>query len=340
MNDVEKTSIDRQNSYKRTRRRKRKLSAYAFVVVLLVLTVGITVCYTFLFNIDQIVLSGESETYTALEIVEASGVRVGDNLFRIDTDKIEKNVLDNLLYVETVKVEKDFPSSIKISVTRCIPSYNIEHDSGVLLISQKGKILHDNGFYTEGIPVIYGYEPKETTVGSYIESLNENKTSVFSTMMKNFDESDEYIVSAVDMEKDYDITITYDSGMIFKMGNWGDAEYKLNLAESVMQEPTVKGKKGMLTMIGGNQCSFRTSGQTVNIMRIPEETTTVSETGTAETTTTTAVTTSVPDIQEELPQEDYSYYDDTYYDETYYDDSWMYQDEWTEYGYDYGYNGW
>ena len=47
--------------------------------------------------------------------------------------------------------------------------------------------------------------------------------------------------------------------MIFKMGNWNDVEYKLNLADTVMQDETVKGKKGYLTMIGTKQCSFRTS---------------------------------------------------------------------------------
>ena len=35
--------------------------------------------------------------------------------------------------------------------------------------------------------------------------------------------------------------------------------YKLNLANTVMNDDSVKGKKGYLTMVGSNQCSFRLS---------------------------------------------------------------------------------
>ena len=77
MNDVEKTNIERTNSGKRLRRRKRMMSVYIFVVLLLVLTVGLTMCFTFLFNIDKIVVSGESEEYTSLQIVEASEINSG-----------------------------------------------------------------------------------------------------------------------------------------------------------------------------------------------------------------------------------------------------------------------
>ena len=66
MNDVEKTNIERKNSGKRMRRRRRMMSVYTVVVILLVLTVGVTMCFTFLFNIDEIVISGESETYTSV----------------------------------------------------------------------------------------------------------------------------------------------------------------------------------------------------------------------------------------------------------------------------------
>ena len=77
MNDVEKTNIERQNSGKRMRRRRRMMSVYVVIVILFALTAGITMCFTFLFNVDEIVISGESETYTYMEIVEASGIQIG-----------------------------------------------------------------------------------------------------------------------------------------------------------------------------------------------------------------------------------------------------------------------
>lgn len=259
MKDVEKTNVERQNSRKRLRRRKRMMNVYGLVVLLLVITAGITISYTFLFNISEIRVSGESDMYTAEEIVTASGIKEGDNLLRLDTAKSEQMILDRLLYVETAKVKRDFPSSLEITVTRCIPAFNVNYGDGTLLVSKKGKILADNGFITEGLPIIYGLEPSEMTPGKLAASENEHKNEAFAELIRTMAANGGDKISAVDMSDEYSIIVQYKNDMIFKMGNWSDVEYKLNLAETVMNDETVKGKKGYLTMIGTNQCSFRTS---------------------------------------------------------------------------------
>ena len=96
MKDVEKTNVNRQNSRKRMRRRKRNMNIYGLVVLLLVITAGITISYTFLFNINEIRVSGESDMYTAEQIVEASGISEGDNLLRLDPKKAQQQILDKL----------------------------------------------------------------------------------------------------------------------------------------------------------------------------------------------------------------------------------------------------
>lgn len=265
MKDVEKTNVERNNSSKRMRRRKRKMNLYGLVVILLVLTVGITVSYTFLFNINEIRVSGESDQYTAEEIVKASGISKGDNLLRLNTAQSEQNILDNLLYIETAVVDRDFPSSLEITVSKCIPAYNVNYSAGTLLISRKGKILADNGFITEGLPIIYGYEPSVTTPGSMIETEDEQKGDAFTDLIEMIGLSSEYPVSSVDMSDKYSIVVNYANGIIFKMGNWTDVEYKLNMAQNVMNNENVKGKTGYITMIGSNQCSFRSSDEPVYI---------------------------------------------------------------------------
>jgi len=270
MKDVEKTNADRQKSSKRLRRRKRKFNIYAFVVLLLVATAGITISYTFLFNINEIKVSGESDMYSAEEIVEASGIREGDNLLRLDPGKSEQAILDKLLFVESAEVERDFPSSLEIKVTKCEPAYNISYDGGTLLVSKKGKILADNGFVTDGLPIIYGYEPSVTTAGKPVESANEHKNDAFNALISVFGKDTENPVSYVDMNDEFSITVTYRNGMIFRMGNWSDADYKLRLAEEVMNEESVKGKKGYLTMIGTHECGFRMNKESTS-----QETTTV-----------------------------------------------------------------
>lgn len=257
MKDVVKTNVERQNSRKRIRRRKRMMNVYGLVVLLLVLTAGITISYTFLFNIDEIRVSGESDMYSAEEIVTASGIKEGDNLLRLDPKESEQRILDQLLYVETAKVDRDFPSSLEITVSRCIPAFNVNYANGTLLVSKKGKILADNGFITDSLPIIYGYDPAEIKPGKPIESANEHKDEAFEAIISTIVSKNDNKIATVDMSDEHSIIVNYKNGMIFKMGNWNDVEYKLNLAETVMNDDTVKGKKGYLTMIGSNQCSFR-----------------------------------------------------------------------------------
>lgn len=272
MKDVEKTNVERQNSRKRIRRRKRMMNVYGLVVALLVITAGVAISYTFLFNIDEIRVSGESDMYTAEEIVLASGIHEGDNLLRLDPKKSEQRILDELLYVETATVKRDFPSSLEIKVTRCIPAFNVNYDQGTLLVSKNGKILSDNGFITEGLPVIYGYEPSVTTAGVMISSENEHKNEAFTELIASINASEEKNIATVDMSDELAILVNYSNGMVFKMGNWSDVEYKLKLAETVMNYDTVKGKKGYITMIGTNQCGFRTSDEPAEIPGVTEPT--------------------------------------------------------------------
>lgn len=248
MKDVEKTNVERNNSRKRIRRRRRWNNLYGLAVILLVLTVGITICYTFLFNISEIRVSGESDIYSAEEIVSASGINQGDNLLRLDSEECEKMILDKLLYVETADISKKFPSSIEIKVTRCVPAFNIYYDGGSLLVSQKGKILEDNGNgnITNGLPVIQGLEPSDLTAGKIIQSGNEHKNEAFQAFVKNLDSSEENEISAIDLTDEFSIIVNYKNGMIFKMGGWNDIEYKLDLAASVMEDESVKGKKAIL----------------------------------------------------------------------------------------------
>lgn len=291
MNDVEKTNIERQNSGKRMRRRKRMMSVYIITIVLLVLTIGITMCFTFLFNVDKIVVSGESQTYDYMKIVEVSGIRAGDNLLRLNTEKAEQQILDELLYVETADVSRDFPSTLRIHVTRCIPAYNVQYEDGVLLVSRQGKILSDNNFYSdiENLPVIYGLEPSDTEAGKALKSVNNNKYEAFTQIISRFDRDDNTQIESIDITNEYEIMVNYRNGLVFEMGNWSDVEYKLDLAQNVMNDNNIRGKKGYLKMVGSNQCSFRGNGEIVTTTETAVTTVTAN-------TTTAVVTTTEPVI--------------------------------------------
>lgn len=82
------------------------------VAVVAALTFGATV----FFQVETIAVTGNSR-YTQEEIIAASGVEVGDNLFRMNKGQISQQILRQLPYVESVSIQRGLPSTITFQVT-------------------------------------------------------------------------------------------------------------------------------------------------------------------------------------------------------------------------------
>lgn len=101
----------------RRRRRNRGLLGPLFKVlcvaaVLVALTFGVTV----FFEVETVTVNGTSR-YTPEEVVEASGIGIGDNLYRFNKNHISNRILQTLPYVEGVNINRKPPSTIVITVT-------------------------------------------------------------------------------------------------------------------------------------------------------------------------------------------------------------------------------
>jgi hypothetical protein len=99
-------------------------------------------------------------------------------------------------------------------------------------------------------------------------------------------------ITSVDMTDKYDIRVCFDDRIIFDLGNWNELEYKITLAETVIDRLGID-KTGYLTMIGNNQCAFRDSSLVDDMDPIKSTVTTTATDTTSDTdtqTTTTATT--------------------------------------------------
>ena len=144
------------------------------------------------------------------------------------------------------------------------------------MYSRRGKILGINDYYVDELPTIYGYEAdKEQMIkGRIMQSSVPEKQTFYDQIVERFNKWDGRDIVYIDMTDPYDIEICYRSGIIFRMGDYKDVQYKLDLADSVMKDDSVVGKSGYLRMIGTNQCSFRptTGPAEVPELEIPEST--------------------------------------------------------------------
>ena len=102
----------KQKKYRRGRGRLGKILLFLCVVaVLAAMTVGATV----FFQVEQIEVSG-NQRYTQEEIVAVTGIKAGDNLFRMNKFAIQDHVKEEMPYIEDILIRRRLPSTITVAV--------------------------------------------------------------------------------------------------------------------------------------------------------------------------------------------------------------------------------
>ena len=256
MQDVEKTEIQSQTSPKRRRRRNRMRPLYGLLVAALVIGVGVSLSMTVFFNIATIEIAGDAPQYTAEDIADASGVHTGDNMMRLNRDEVEQNILARMVFVDSVSIQKNFPDKLVITVTPSTPAFNVTDSSGTLQVSASGKILKNGPDADPALPTITGFETAVREPGQMLASKDEQKDKIFQAIAARVAKGLDCPLTAVDLTDKYDITLTFDGRVAFSLGNWGDMDYKITLAETVLGQLDPD-KVGYLTMVGDHQCSYR-----------------------------------------------------------------------------------
>ena len=98
---------------RRGRSRLGKVIQFLFVVALLgAMTVGATV----FFQVEQVEVSGNAR-YTQEEIMACTGIKPGDNLFRMNKFAIQDHVKEEMPYIEDILIRRRLPSTITVAVT-------------------------------------------------------------------------------------------------------------------------------------------------------------------------------------------------------------------------------
>ena len=254
MQDVVKTNVRRQRSSKRKRRRNRRHTAYILLVILLVLAIGGALSMTLFFNVRDIVVINETDTPDE-KIIELSGIRMQDNLVRLDTAVAAETIRANVVYAEKVTVRKVFPSTAEITVQKAVPVANISQSYGYLLVSESNRVLEElKGEPREGLIIIYGYNPAEGSIGMVLRSEDEKRDTILKTLTQAVSRSGNEMIWAIDMAEQSDILVYFGDNIVFDMRTSSDADYKLRLAAKTIEQLNPE-KKYRLTMIGNNQIS-------------------------------------------------------------------------------------
>ncbi len=126
---------------RRNRRRRRGSFAFLYKMLCLVLIVGaIVAAMAVFFKADEIEITGNSR-YSTQEVLDASGLENGDNLFLLNKYDVAEKINAALPYVEAVRIHRRLPATLCIAVQECTCSVSIQQDSTAWILCDSGKIV-------------------------------------------------------------------------------------------------------------------------------------------------------------------------------------------------------
>lgn len=131
--------------------RRRRIKIFLVLLLLLAVGAGVILSLTVFFKIESISASGSSK-YSAEEIIAASGIKKGDNLFvsSVNDEKLKRK----LPYIEKITVKRSLPATFTIKVTDAEEYVCYLSGNKYYPVSRSGRVLSKTDEKPEGIPEI------------------------------------------------------------------------------------------------------------------------------------------------------------------------------------------
>ena len=224
------------NMPQRRRRGSILLRLVTMLVVVAVFVFGLAI----FFKVTDIQVTGNN-VYTAQEVVDASGIQMGDNLVTISKGSVVGKILAQLPFVEEISMERVLPGTVVIHVSESDVIYTVDGDDGAQwLMNGGGKILAKADAAAD-YPYLSGVTAEAPEIGSQITSAEQSENLTAALELLPLLEETEYIsqVTEIQVDKTYDIVVLYGDTYEIHLGGTEQLEYKMQYLAAILDEPQV-----------------------------------------------------------------------------------------------------
>lgn len=236
----------RKRMERQRRLRKRRLTVFFIFFIIVLIAVGTVLSLTVFFPIENLSSSG-SAVYSSEQIVSASGIEKGDNLFTVDKSKVINRLKSKLPYIESVKFERSLPGTLKLKVTDADEYYCILNEEKYYTVSLSGWVLSESDTANENIYEIRGAKVK-CAVGTQLEFADTEDNRLIEIISKSLKEND-IKIDYIDITDDINLTVGAEGRFTVNFGTSNNIEEKAkHLAGMIKEIPEKSGGKINLSM--------------------------------------------------------------------------------------------
>lgn len=220
-------------------RRKKKRSGLVAPISFLLVCLAIVFALGVFFRVQNIEVVGE-ESYTEEQIIEASGIDQGDNLFFINRFTASSHIFTQLPFVESASIERKLPNRIVITVEESAAMAYVDWEGQYWMMTAGAKML-GSGTLEEitGLIHVLNLTPQSPSAGERMVVSAEDELKL--TYLQNLLQAMEGLgmekdVSEINMQNAANPTFEYQSRFTVKMGPNENTDYKLRMLLSAVAQ--------------------------------------------------------------------------------------------------------
>ncbi len=240
------------------RNKVRRRSAWAGPLALVLLFLMAMLVISLFFRVSVIEVVNASE-YTDAEIIQASGIDKGANLFVVDRVKAASMIFSDRPFMDTVSIRRQIPGKIIIQAEGSAPVVYLSLDEEYWLLDRRGKML---GTVTqteaEKYPEIRNLEPITAIAGTemMVEGADEARLAYMTELLTPLKaEGMLPYIQWIDLKNTANPSLRLDGRILVYLGEMSDTAYKVALLRDVTEKLS-REDTGTLYFAGGNTWTF------------------------------------------------------------------------------------
>ena len=219
---------------KKRRRRRRRIACA--VILLVMAAVCAVLSLTVFFKIEMVTVTGNSR-YTVEEILEASGIRTGENLFLTNVERASEQIEQAKPYVRTAHVKRKFPAAIEITVEESASAVlGVATGDGYILLDRDLKVLEKgSGALPEGIAQVCLGGVSAAEEGSAIQAENGDSINALKLLLDAADQAGLTSLTYYDVTDPGNMVLTYSGRLDAVLGDRQNMEKKMAMLAEVIR---------------------------------------------------------------------------------------------------------
>ena len=239
------------------KKKKRIKLMLKFTALLIIIIAGIIFALVSpIFNIKEIDVSNNEQIKTET-IVSLSQLNLGQNIFKFNKNKVNKNIKTNA-YIESAEIKRKLPNKVQIQIEERKKEYNVEFLNGYAYINNQGYILQISE-EKQALPTIQGIStPDEQIVeGNRLNSEDLEKLEVVIQIMnicKNYELDSKITNIDISTKDEYTLYLEEEKKTIY-LGDKSNLSNKMLYVQVIIEEN--RGKEGEIFVNGDLNNNFK-----------------------------------------------------------------------------------